>query len=222
MKGLHQILIFLVVTTVILMGCVKPPELPYEPKITFEKVRFADSEDGPDSLIVSIYFEDGNGDLGLWADETNEPYHPVDVVYDNNGDTVKYSNDPELPTYNPIDWQILRDSEGQTKDTILVEINENHYNFFVRFYEKPGGQYVEFDWRKEPYYQTFDGRFPYLRTDGDYSDHPLEGSLQYSMLSYGWDWLFRDTLMLTIQIQDRALNKSNIVETGDFTLDGIR
>ncbi|MFC2123871.1 hypothetical protein ACFLU5_03585 [Bacteroidota bacterium] len=219
----HKIILIVIVGMCLLAACTKPPELPFEPKIVFERVQFTQTEEGrPDSLIVSIYFEDGNGDLGLTAQETQPPYHPADIVLDNNGDTVKYSNDPELPIYNPIDWQIIRDLEGQAKDTVLVEINENHYNFFVRFYQKTGGKYVEFDWRDEPYYQTFDGRFPYLRTDGDYSDHPLEGSLRYSMLSSGWIWVFRDTLKLSIQIQDRALNKSNTVETGDFTLDGVR
>jgi len=206
----------------ILTACHQPPDLPYEPKISFESVRLAEVTDGPDSLIVSVYFEDGNGDLGLFADETEAPYHPVNVIVDENGDPIYYgTRPPGLPDYNPIDWQILRNNDGLATDTILVEINDNHYNYFVRFYQKIGGDYVEFDWRAEPFYQTFDGRFPYLRNIDDYSDRPLEGSLRYSMLSSGWLYVFRDTLKISVQIQDRALNQSNIVESGDFTMDGI-
>ena len=50
---------------------------------------------------------------------------------------------------------------------------------------------------------------------------PLEGSLRYGMTSSGWLFLFRDTLKIEVMIQDRALNKSNVVSTPDFTLDMI-
>ena len=87
------------------------------------------------------------------------------------------------------------------------------------------GEYEEFDWRDPPYYQTFDGRFPLLNTkieDYQLVPRPLEGVLRYGMTSSGWLFLFRDTLKLEIMIQDRALNKSNVVESGDFTLEMIR
>ena len=211
-----------IMMVVVLSGCYKAPELPYEPKIYFEYVQFKEA-DGPDSLIVSIYFEDGNGDLGLSPNEIDEPYHPYDIVKDNNGDTIKYGSQEGLPEYNPIDWKIIRDSQGRALDTILIEINENYNNYFVRFYQKKNGDYLEFDWRDAPYYQTFDGRFPILKS-GDDNDRPLEGSLRYAMLSSGWLIVpaFRDTIKLSIQIQDRALNKSNIVESQDFTLESVR
>ncbi len=180
-----------------------------------------DVDKAPDSLIVSIYFEDGNGDLGLSPQETDPPYHPSDVVYNEDGNTIKYGSQPGLPEYNTIEWKIIKDEDGLAKDTILIEINENHYNFFVRFYKKIGGKYIEYDWRKI-YEQTFDGRFPYLKDKEDNSNSPLEGSLRYNMLSSGWMLVFPDTLKLSLQIQDRALNKSNIVETPDFTLDQVK
>jgi hypothetical protein len=166
-----------------------------------------------------IDFKDGDGDLGLNPEDIMEPYHPYDVVLDRNGNPIEYGSLPGLPEYNPIDWLILEDNNGDPVDTILIDINENFFNYFVRFYEKKNGIYEEFIWKDEPFYLTFDGRFPYLNTSG--KDRPLEGKLRYGMVSTGWLLVFRDSLKLSIQIQDRALNKSNIVESNPFTLEGI-
>jgi len=204
--------------------CTRPPELPVIPSIEFEEVLFKEVE-GPDSLIVSIFFQDGDGDLGLTSYDIYEPYHPYDVKLDNNGDTLYFGDSPEMPAYNPVDYVILRDNDGNPLDTIWVELNPNHYNIFVRFFEKKNGKYEEFVWRDPPYYQTFDGRFPLLNTkivDNRLIIRPLEGSLRYGMSSSGWLFLFRDTLKLEIMIQDRALNKSNVVTSPDFTLEMIR
>jgi len=146
-------------------------------------------------------------------------------VLDENEDTISIGSRPGLPEYNPLDYIILRNADGEAIDTILVEINENHYNYFVRFFQKKNGQYTEFDWRDAPYYQTFDGRFPLLNrdlSDGQLKERPLEGILRYGMTSSGWLFLFRDSLKVSVQIQDRALHKSNVVESSDFTLESIR
>jgi hypothetical protein len=218
MKSVNKIQYTVVFIALQLVSCHKPPELPIIPAIEFESVEFVKS-DGPDSLIVSIHFTDGDGDLGLTSDDIYPPYEAYDVVLDENNDTIRYGSKPELPEYNPIDYVILRDEKGAPTDTILVKINENHYNFFVRFFPKKDGTYTEFDWRDKPYYQTFDGRFPLLNNSD--KSRPLEGSLRYGMVSSGWLFLFRDTLKIEIQIQDRALNKSNIAASKDFTLEGV-
>ncbi len=214
----------LFISVLAISACTRAPELPVTPAIEFDKIEFKEV-DGPDSLIISIYFEDGDGDMGLTSYDINDPYQPYDVVLDQNGDTISIGSQPGLPDYNPIDYIILRNSNGEAIDTILVEINENHYNYFVRFYPKKNGQYTEFDWRDAPYFQTFDGRFPLLNrdiSDGQLKERPLEGTLRYGMTSSGWLFLFRDSLKISIQIQDRALHKSNIVESPDFTLESIR
>lgn len=221
---IKNLLLFSVVSVIGLMACNRAPELPVIPVIDFQDVIFREV-DGPDSLIVSIYFEDGDGDLGLTSFDITDPFHPFDVVLDANGDTITIGSRPDLPPYNPIDYIIVRDQDGNAIDTVLVELNENHYNFFVRFFTKKNGQYTEFNWRDPPYFQTFDGRFPLLNrdvSDGQLRERPLEGELRYGMTSSGWLFLFRDTLKLSIQIQDRSLNRSNVVETPDFTLDMIR
>lgn len=55
--------IFLLVAVV--AGCVKPPEYPDEPRIELVEVnKTSFVEFDPDSLRITIYFEDGDGDLG--------------------------------------------------------------------------------------------------------------------------------------------------------------
>ncbi len=221
---LKEILLSVIIFVLILVSCNRAPELPVIPNIRFENIEFKEVN-GPDSLIVNIYFEDGDGDLGLTSNDIHDQYAPYFVVLDQNNDTIKYGSQPGLPEYNPVDYVILRDEDGVATDTILVEINENHYNYFVRFFTKKNGNYTEFDWRAAPYYQTFDGRFPLLNrdiVDNQLKDRPLEGSLRYGMTSSGWLFIFRDSVKISVQIQDRALNKSNIVESPDFTLESIR
>lgn len=111
------------------------------------------------------------------------------------------------------------------QDTLYFTVNPDHYNIEVDFFvRRPGDPdadpegWVEFDWREEFCTQSFDGRFPKLSQD----KNALEGTLRYSMNSLGFTSIFSvQTLKLRIQIKDQALNKSNIVETGPFTLDQI-
>lgn len=113
----------------------------------------------------------------------------------------------------------------QIVDTVYFELNPNHYNIEVDFLVKEPGNpnadaqgFVEFDWFNS-LCQTFDGRFPVLTDNGN----SLEGTLSYSMISTGFVALFSiKTLKLRLQIRDRALHNSNVIETPEFTLDKIR
>jgi hypothetical protein len=111
------------------------------------------------------------------------------------------------------------------KDTLYHVTNPDHYNIEVDFFvlvdpnnPNPALRYEEYDWRKERC-STFDGRFPFLSE----TRTSLDGSLKYSMESRGFQILFGGkTIKLRIQIKDRLLHKSNVIETGDFTLESIR
>ena len=137
------------------------------------------------------------------------------------GDFILFG-DPEAPTeYHVCDFVTDMDVTGdEILDTVYVEINQNSFNIEIDFFLKRDGIYEEFDWRRE-FGQfsciTFDGRYPPLNTAE--FERPLAGSLSYSMVSSGFLPLFgNDTLQLLIQIKDRALNNSNIVESGDFVI----
>lgn len=216
--------IFGIIFLIFFVGaCVNPPDnFPSVPQITFQSLEYVEKQ-GPDSLIVQIGFQDAEGDLGLNATETNPPFNAFDYVRNAAGELITYSDRPsEAPSYNPIDWIIDPVVNNQVlKDTVWVEQNENQYNIFVKFFIKRNGQFTEFRWQDPPFYTTFNGRFPRVLTTDN--SQPVEGSLRYGMLSSGWNSIFRnDTLRIDVQIQDRALNRSNEVSSDEVTLDQIR
>ncbi len=56
---------------------IKVIPFPFDPAIYKAEVIFKQVENRPDSLILTFEFQDGDGDLGLDADENYEPYHDV-------------------------------------------------------------------------------------------------------------------------------------------------
>jgi hypothetical protein len=89
----------------------------------------------------------------------------------------------------------------------------------VQFFIRQGnGEFQEFSFEKE-YCLGFSSRFPVLSD----KTSPVEGSLKYRMGSAGFRSIFgNNDIKIRVQIQDRALHKSNIVETAAFKLNSIR
>jgi hypothetical protein len=232
-------------------ACNRPPELPVEPEIEFECVTFKEVANGQDSLIVKINFQDGDGDIGLRGDESGRPYNDVFYFFDSDEELITYSTRSTVPGYDTLpayefpyyctNWiinptievtDVIRGPNGVdfrytsdvvVEDTVYVQRNTNHFNMDIQYFVQRNGVYEEFDWVTsfEPQCgESFNGRFPVL---SDLNDRPLEGTLRYGMTSSGFLFLFRnDTLKLRIQIKDRALNRSNVIETPPFTLLGVR
>ncbi len=213
-----------------LASCQERPTFPETPTIGLNEYYFKLIQNlSLDSLVIKLQFEDGDGNLGLYSDETDPPYHLMDVQIDPvTGDTLRFG-DPNTPEdYNCVDYEIIRkessagDSLVVTADTIYVIRNPDHFNFFLTFLiENDDGSYREFNPALErncapPYH----GRFFILNTAGDI--RPLTGELQYSLVS-GFRLLFRNekSIKLRIQIQDRALNKSNIIETEPIKINDV-
>jgi hypothetical protein len=204
------------------IGCVSPPDnFPTVPEIVFEDMRFVNTS-ASDSLIVSIAFKDAEGDLGLNPTDIDPPFQPINFIRNASGNLITYGSRPlEAPSFNPLDW-VINPIVNNTvvRDTIWVEQNPDHNNIFIRFFVKRNGVFNEFRWEDAPFFTTFNGRFP--RVFNNPNGQPVEGTLQYSMLSFGWQSIFRtDTLRIDIQIQDRALNKSNVVSSPEVTLNQI-
>ena len=216
-------------------SCFTAPEFPNEPEISFNNIVFSKGieEFDPDSLVLAINFQDGDGDLGLRNDgaDTGEPYNALWYFVKPDGSLLTYAdrNLPEYDTLPPYEFPyfcqnyVIRDDIFDAVDTFYVEPNEFHHNIKVKYFRKQNGEYNEYDFETELEPQcgeTFDGRFPILNT-GD-RDRPLEGVLKYKMQSAGFELIFRlDTLMLEVFIYDRALNKSNVIRTPDFVLRDI-
>lgn len=200
-------------------SCISPPEnFPSVPEIEFSTIEYVPTS-GQDSLIISVDFKDAEGDLGLSATDVNPPFNPLNYLRDATGNLITYSRRPATaPNYNPIDWVVDPIiNNNVVKDTIWVEQNENQYNIFVRFYIKRNGQFTEFRWQNPPFFTTFNGRFPRILVSEE--GQSVEGNIKYRMLSSGWESIFRtDTIRVDVEIQDRALNRSNQVSSPEVTL----
>lgn len=209
----------MLVTALSWTSCISPPDnFPSVPNIEFSTIEYVQTP-AQDSLIVSVNFKDAEGDLGLSPTDINPPFNPLIYKRDAAGNLITYSKRPqEAPSYNPIDWVVDPIINNTVvKDTVWVEQNENQYNIFVRFYIKRNGQFTEFRWQDPPFYTTFNGRFPRILTTEE--GQAVEGTVKYRMLSSGWESIFRtDTLRVDIEIQDRALNRSNQVSSPEVTL----
>jgi hypothetical protein len=223
---------------IILIGvtaCFNPPEFPIEPQIEYESIQYKEYGTGLDteydSLILTISFKDGDGDLGLDASEDQPPYNNKFFFVQPNGKYITYETKRTVPgydtlpafvkPYNCINWEVYKE-DNIVKDTLYFQLNPDYNNITVEFLVKNSdGTFTEFDWREAFNYPncgiSFDGRFPILYKDKPGA--PLEGTIRYGMGSIGFKILFSTkTLKLRVQIKDRALNSSNTIETPEFTL----
>jgi hypothetical protein len=153
------------------------------------------------------------------------PYSCVDYEY---REFIIHSSDTAVLDKLSKRVDTLKNESGtfyMIRDTLYLRSNPDHYNIEVDFLVKedpnnpdPDKRFTEYDWRKERC-STFDGRFPFLSE----TNSALDGSLKYTMESRGFKILFGGkTMKLRIQIKDRALHRSNVIETPEFTLEGIR
>lgn len=222
------------------LSCERPPELPNTPKIAFEDVSFGETDivNLQDSLIITISFEDGDGDLGLNFEDSQHPDFrqytyfsatpPYDSIFDIEGissdQLLRYGDLESLPEYNCIDYLLmtrkLENTESETTiDTVYVVPNPRSKNFQTWFYIKEGETFEEFDFWKETCIPS-SGKFTRLNT-ADH-DRPLQGTLSYSFRSTDLrDYFNGNTLKIRVQITDRAGHHSNIVESPEFTLDEV-
>jgi len=144
------------------------------------------------------------------------------VTYGDKRTNPEYAALPAfIKPYNCINWEVIRDSNGDVADTIYFQLNPNHHNFDIDFLVKnPNGTFTEFDFTKEFDYPncgiTYNGRFPILYQDRPGS--PIEGKIRFGIGSPAFKAQFSlKTLKFRIQIKDRALNRSNIIETPEIT-----
>lgn len=233
----------------LLIGCVRPPDLPDTPKISFEKVEFEILNEGDplfeeNVLRLSFNIEDGNGDLGLDGNENFPPYNPFFVKLDENGNFIHFGDRPNDPSFTCLDYAVEDrentdlNGDGDLLDTLLIDFNQNQFNIEVSFFVKKQGQFQEVEMRALPPGSpnentlcglSFDGRFPCLSSDDNpcsfikENERPIEGIITYDMNSGLFLPIFRtDTIKLSFKVRDRALNESNLAESSEFTLQSIK
>ncbi len=229
-------------------GCFEAPNFPDTPKITFERVEFAQaplsSTNAQDTLLITVGYEDGDGDLGLDKSSLDEiTYAPILYFRKKNGESVTISDEGLLIDIDGFDgdaipgyvdpyicenWEIIPGDEptDPNKDTVFFINNRNSNNFFVTLFKKEGSDFVEIDWTSDPFSNCLpptNGRFEPLKDDPSESDSPIEGFLTFSFEQLALSDAFEDDLLkVEVSIQDRALNESNVVVSEEFTLAGVQ
>ena len=92
------------ITILLVSACFDPPQFGMVPVIDYENIYYTEAKavGERDSLVLSISFKDGNGDLGLSATQIEPPFHDINYYLANNGtitplekETV-YSNLPQF------------------------------------------------------------------------------------------------------------------------------
>ena len=218
-------LLFLIGATLTFTACLEAPEFGDPPQLTGIEVYFKEVDRQPDSLVVRVDFEDGDGDLGVSGRE-NDADEYIPIANPDGGGFWFYDEnnpDPGLPPFNcrqytDIDLDL---TDGVPDfDTIRADYNEAYYNFSITLYTKVNGQYEEYDFLIRNCSPPLGGRFPPLRDDFSV-DRPLKGTIQWGSSDF-YKLLFRnDTLRMDVTIRDRAGNVSNVIPTDDFTLESI-
>jgi hypothetical protein len=94
--------------------------------------------------------------------------------------------------------------------------NPNYYNYFIDTFIKRDGVFVPYQFPNQGF--TYNGR--YMRLNPDNRIEPLEGTLRYTLPEwYATNQVRQGTIVkFRITIADRALNRSNTVETEEIAL----
>jgi hypothetical protein len=207
--------IYLLLSAMILTisACQKVPEYPVTPQIEFDKIsRYLVNNSFSlvpiDSIIITVNFKDGDGDLGLVPN--SPPFTSFDIKYDSSGNFIRYKhiNPFSCDSFN-IDYY---DSDNFA-DTIKGIRHSDYYNYFLELIIKTDcTHYRPFIF---PFCSNINGRFPQLSPDR-YSG-PLEGNLSFTINNTK---VLRDSLKnkkvkFRVQVEDRAFHKSNVVESPD-------
>lgn len=236
----------IIVFFLIFSGCIPTQEFPITPKIEFSNVYFVDSN--TDSLVVTLQFQDGDGDLGIRNNQNAYPFHQYNFYSAETGEELnalatrtrtnvdiskaihyKHKRTGQIDSLPPFTdpytctrW-LSEPLIGGVKypDTLYFQRNQNHYNIFITFLLRdPQGNFEEFNWDMIGCGVNYNGRFPVMVDDD--KEKAIEGTLTYKIQgAVLGNILERKIIKLRIYIQDRALHKSNVVESPEFILSEI-
>jgi hypothetical protein len=247
MKILNALLL---ISLAMVISCMDKDTFPSIPSITYESVEFRETPDPAeaDFLIVSFRFRDGDGDLGLSAEEIQPPYNEVNYFYDNAGKllTIRSRSNPayaHLPPdeypYNCLNYTSpaetiyypasVVDNTFNIVDTKTIDGVTHHGVRDMIYFESNENHFnitVDFLLKNaDGSFTTFDWKNTFCQTfDGRFPrlediNGTIEGTLSYSMTSVGFKDLFQNrVLKLRVVIKDRALHESNVMLTPEFML----
>lgn len=209
---MKRIIGFIVVATLFL-ACEKPPEYSEAPTIYYDNIQKfitprVNGVSGQDSVVISVRFEDGDGDVGIDQFDSSElPYA-----------SAEYGNE----TIIPADTSVTAPEFEQVGDKVQVipgstvitpqDTVYDHVNFYINEFVKRNGVFVQIDLDG-----TKGGRFEPLLTTGRLG--VIDGVIEYSFIWVHAD-IFNsgeigigDSVKFEISVLDRELNRSNSIMT---------
>jgi|GEM_PF-4645443 len=202
----------------------------------------------PDTLKLKLYLRDGDFDLGLDYTDSLPPFNTLFVLNKLTGELIPVNDIPTdhtnlvlypdrkkidtLPSLSCSRW--LFPVRQHAFDTVYYQPNRNHYNTSLNlYYQDTDLSWKYFDFNSYfkinnvsncPPEYFFDARF--IQPKGNYIIGPFvykaisskEGILTYSMTSFFSIFFKEKKIKLDFYIQDRALHRSNVVESSEIQL----
>lgn len=95
-------LIFIFITSLLLLACKKDEEYPFEqsPYIEFQELSYSEDEESFSKILeLQFIVWDKEGDIGFKDYEVGYPYHLYNIIIDSNNEPVRFSNEIEPPFY---------------------------------------------------------------------------------------------------------------------------
>ena len=192
---MHNRFIFtgLILVIVAVVSCRKPKHFPDEPVIVFKDFTTTRNAQGLDiSGHITVSFTDGDGDIGLRSGDTLAPYDTCSVF---------------------------------------------QYNYFIKIFEKRNGTFRQFVFKKNfapcmnvdlynvclasnpalspTLDSTYNARLRDITPEG--KSKTLEGDLDLE-LPFLIPCVSNDTVKFQLYLYDRALHKSNVVESPEYII----
>ena len=175
--------LLIVSLSIFVLSCVGEPDYSFTPEIGFNSIRIITTSSPDilgnvskrDSVVISVDFKDGDGDLGF----SEEDYK---ALIKRTGDSVR-----------TIDVNIFVAKNGK-----FVKSNPS---------EKIGGNLKGFRFKQGSKAGAIEGVIDYSTSFGYTNFNKIPGLTGKS-----------DTVKFTVQIMDRALNKSNVTESSPIVL----
>lgn len=245
MKSVFLNLLFFIGLSISFLSCIRQPEFDDVPKILFNDALYYKGDDF-DSLKISIYFEDGNGDLGIMSNETGPPFHTNNIFLASSGQRVPFSpgnllnhdlyldiqsDNDTMPAYDcekyiKYPYQIVVEKDTITVyDTLYASKNPRRFNFYVNFFikDKFNGTFSTYQFSDDCDATIIENFTPFVEDVN--ADKPVSGVLTRNVLiDFGFPeeiYLREEILKIQIYILDRSGNVSNTVESFEFSLKQI-
>ena len=229
--------------TLLSISCTESDDSPLKPEfspipfIELDNIEISLGENNRDTISITVNYQDGDSNLGLDrnAAKTDTIFQQLYYITIDQ-DTISTLNEkviklgaPDQPAFNKWDWYVAYDFEQQQYDTLRVVFNQNFFNGFVDIYVKrPGEEFelVDTGQVNNPF-GAFNAVFlpiadqPLVGREYHFNFVPetlCNGKLTYRLV-YAFNLAFeegQDILKFKIFIKDRALNKSNVIETPEI------